>query len=53
LKSQLPHVGTLAPQARVEDASHAHWLPLQVPVVPMYLLQSKQLEPQWAPSVFA
>jgi hypothetical protein len=51
LKSQLPQVGVLAPQASV-DASQAHWLLLQLPVVPTYLLQSRQLEPQWAASVF-
>jgi hypothetical protein len=52
LKSQLPHVGTLAPQAKVVDASHVHWLLLQAPVVPAYVPQLKQLGPQWVPSVF-
>ena len=50
LKSQLPQVGVVAPHARFA-ASQAHWLLVQSPVVPTYLLQSTQLEPQWAASV--
>ena len=45
-------MGTFAPHANV-DTSHAHWLLLQAPVVPAYLLQSTQLDPQWAASLFA
>jgi hypothetical protein len=46
LKSQLPHVGVLTPQAKLVDASHVHWLLLQAPVVPTYVPQSRQLDPQ-------
>jgi hypothetical protein len=50
LKSQLPQVGVLAPQARLAP-SHVHWLLAHAPVVPTYVLQLRQVGPQWVASV--
>jgi len=51
LKSQLPQVGVLAPQAKLLLPSHAHASLLHAPVVPVYEPQLRQLEPQCAASV--